>query len=247
MRSTQTGFFDNLVAAAKENPLAAVLIGGGALWLMAGDDRIKGAARSTAAAASGVVDGGVSTMRTAASAIQRTAAPPTAPEMDHIGSLDGEDTLQSAKDAASGVLSGTADKMRAQFEDGLEMARDGFAKVRDQIPGGEAVSKAKSSLSDVLEKQPLVLGVVGLAIGAAVAGAFRTTDIENEYVGETSDAVKADLNTRVGAVSQALRENSDTLLAEVSDTGGEALDRIRQTGMDAVEAARERAKSPNVL
>lgn len=247
MRSTQTGFFDNLVAAAKENPLAAVLIGGGALWLMAGDDRIKGAARSTAAAASGVVDGGVSTMRTAASAIQRTAAPPTAPEMDHIGSLDGEDTLQSAKDAASGVLSGTADEMRAQFEDGLEMARDGFAKVRDQIPGGEAVSKAKSSLSDVLEKQPLVLGVVGLAIGAAVAGAFRTTDIENEYVGETSDAVKADLNSRVGAVSQALRENSDTLLAEVSDTGGEALDRIRQTGMDAVEAARERAKSPNVL
>ncbi|MCK1411709.1 MULTISPECIES: hypothetical protein [unclassified Bradyrhizobium] len=247
MRSTQTGFFDNLVAAAKENPLAAVLIGGGALWLMAGDDRIKGAARSTAAAASGVVDGGVSTMRTAASAIQRTAAPPTAPEMDHIGSLDGEDTLQSAKDAASGVLSGTADKMRAQFEDGLEMARDGFAKVRDQVPGGEAVSKAKSSLSDMLEKQPLVLGVVGLAIGAAVAGAFRTTDIENEYVGETSDAVKADLNSRVGAVSQALRENSDTLLAEVSDTGGEALDRIRQTGMDAVEAARERAQSPSVL
>jgi hypothetical protein len=244
MSSTQTGFFDHLVAAAKENPLAAVLIGGGALWLMAGDDRIKGAARSTAAAASGVVDGGVSTMRTAASALQRTAAPPTAPEMDHEGSLDGSDTLRSA---ASGVLSGTADKMRAQFEDGVEMVRDGFAKLGDQVPGGEAVSKAKSSLSDVLEKQPLVLGVVGLAIGAAVAGAFRTTDIENEYVGETSDAVKADLNSRVGAVSQALRENSDTLLAEVSDTGGEALDRIRQTGMDAVEAARERAKSPNVL
>ncbi|MCK1334643.1 hypothetical protein IVB38_00915 [Bradyrhizobium sp. 38] len=241
MSSTQTGFFDHLVAAAKENPLAAVLIGGGALWLMAGDDRIKGAARSTAAAASGVVDGGVSTMRTAASALQRTAAPPTAPEMDHEGSLDGSDTLRSA---ASGVLSGTADKMTAQFEDGVEMVRDGFAKLGDQVPGGEAVSKAKSSLSDVLEKQPLVLGVVGLAIGAAIAGAFRTTDIENEYVGETSDDVKTDLKTRVGAVSQALRESSDSLLAEVSDTGAEALDRIRQTGMDAVQAARERAKSP---
>jgi hypothetical protein len=243
MSSTQTGFFDNLVAAAKENPLAAVLIGGGALWLMAGDDRIKGAARSTATAASGVVDGGMSTMRTAASTLQRTTAPPTAPEMDHVGSLDGGDTLRSGKDDAAGILSGTAEKMKAQFEDGVDMLRDSFAKVGDQIPGGDAVSKAKSSLSDVLEKQPLVLGVVGLAIGAAVAGAFRTTDIENEYVGETSDAVKADLNTRVGAVSQALRENSDTLLAEVSDTGGEALDRIRQTGMNAVEAARERAKS----
>ncbi|MET4273812.1 MULTISPECIES: hypothetical protein [unclassified Bradyrhizobium] len=236
MSSTQTGFFDNLVAAAKENPLAAVLIGGGALWLMAGDDRIKGAARSTATAASGVVDGGMSTMRTAASTLQRTTAPPTAPEMDHEGSLDAGGKLRSAKDDAAGILSGTAEKMKAQFEDGVDMVRDSFAKVGDQIPGGDAVSKAKSTLSDVLEKQPLVLGVVGLAIGAAVAGAFRTTDIENEYVGETSDAVKADLNSRVGAVSQALRENSDTLLAEVSDTGAEALDRIRQTGMDAVGA-----------
>lgn len=235
MSSTQTGFFDNLVAAAKENPLAAVLIGGGALWLMAGDDRVKGAARSTAAAASGVVDGGMSTMRTAASTLQRTTAPPTAPEMDHEGLLHGGDTLRSARDNAAGILSGTAEKMKAQFEDGVDMVRD-FAKVGGQIPGGDAVSKAKSTLSDVLEKQPLVLGVVGLAIGAAVAGAFRTTDIENEYVGETSDAVRADLKTRAGAVSQALRESSDSLLAEVSDTGAEALDRIRQTGMDAVGA-----------
>ena len=57
------------------------------------------------------------------------------------------------------------------------------------------------------------------------------------------DDVKADLKTRAGAVSQALRESSDSLLAEVSDTGAEALDRIRQTGTDAVSAARERAKS----
>ncbi|WP_369539502.1 hypothetical protein [Bradyrhizobium japonicum] len=104
MSSTQPGFFDSLAAAARENPLAAVLIGGGALWLIAGDDKIKGAARSTAAAAADAVDSGVSTMRTAASALQRTAAPPTAPEMDHEGTLNVGDTLQSAKDSASGAL-----------------------------------------------------------------------------------------------------------------------------------------------
>jgi hypothetical protein len=241
MSSTQTGFFDSLVAAARENPLAAVLIGGGALWLMAGDDKIKGAARSSAAAAAGAVDSGVSTMRTAASALQRTAAPPAAPERDHEGTFNIGDTLRSAKGSASEALSGAADKMRGRFEDGVERVRDGFAKVGDQLPGGEAVTGAKSSLADLLEKQPLVLGVVGLAIGAAVAGAFRTTQIENEYVGSMSDDVKAELNTRAGAVSQALRETSDTLLAEVSDAGAEALDRIKQTGIDAVQAAREKA------
>jgi len=241
MSSTQAGFFDNLVAAARENPLAATLIGGGAFWLLAGGDRIKGAARSTAAAASDVVGSGASTVRAAASALQRTAAPPTAPEMDH--SFNVGDTLRSAGGAASDVLSGTADKMKDRLGDGVEMAREGFTKLGDQLPDAESITKAKSALTEALEKQPLVLGVVGLAIGAAVAGAFRATDLENEYVGAISDDVKADLNTRVGAVSQALRESSDSLVAEVSDTGAEALDRIKQTGMDAVQAAREKVKA----
>jgi hypothetical protein len=37
--------------------------------------------------------------------------------------------------------------------------------------------------------------------------------------------VKADLNRRAGAVSQALREASDTVVAEISDTGAEVVDR----------------------
>ena len=64
-----------------------------------------------------------------------------------------------------------------------------------------------------------MLGAIGLAIGAAVAGAFRTSDLENEWIGDLSDEVKADLNTRAGAVSQSLREASDTLQAEFSERG----------------------------
>jgi hypothetical protein len=56
--------------------------------------------------------------------------------------------------------------------------------------------------------------------------------------------MKADLNTRVGAVSQSLREASDTLKAEVSGTGAEAVDRLKQAGMQAADVAREKVKSP---
>jgi hypothetical protein len=85
---------------------------------------------------------------------------------------------------------------------------------------------------------------VGIAIGAAGAGAFRASEIENKYVGEVSDDVKADLNRRAGAISQALREASDTVVAEISDTSAEVLDRVKQTGMDAMAAARAEVKSP---
>ena len=87
MSSTQTGFFDNLVSTVRENPLAAVLIGGGAFWLLAGSGTLKSAASSATAAASPIVDIGARNLRAAASKLERTAAPPTAPEMDHTESF----------------------------------------------------------------------------------------------------------------------------------------------------------------
>jgi hypothetical protein len=36
------------------------------------------------------------------------------------------------------------------------------------LPGKETFRRAQSSLADLLERQPLVLGAVGLAVGAAL-------------------------------------------------------------------------------
>ena len=63
MNDTRTGFFDSLIAAARENPLSAALVGGGALWLLVGDEKLKGAARSAVDVASDAVDSGSSTLR----------------------------------------------------------------------------------------------------------------------------------------------------------------------------------------
>jgi hypothetical protein len=242
MNSMQSGFFDNLVSGVRENPLAAVLIGGGALWLLIGDEKLKSAAGSATAAASSAADASTRKLREATSSFQTTAAPPTAPELDHEGSFQvGETSRQSA---ASDAMSGTIDKVRDRFEEGVAYAQKNFNNLGSPLPGKEAFTKAQSSIADVLDRQPLVLGAVGLAIGVAVAGALPTLDLEDEWVGEFSDVMKTDLKTRAGAVSESLREASDTLIAEVSHTGAEALDRVKQAGMDAAAAAREKVKSP---
>ena len=111
------------------------------------------------------------------------------------------------------------------------------------LPRKDALTHAQSSLTDLFDKQPLLLGAVGLAIGATVAGALAKSSLEDEWVGEFSDSLKADLNTRVGAVSQSVREASDTLKAEFEDAGAEYVDRVKQAGRDAMEAAREKVGS----
>ena len=161
-------------------------------------DKLKGAVNSGAAAASPMVDIGARNLRSAAFGPRRTVQP-TAPEMDHEGSFRVGDTLREAGNAASDTMSGAADKIRDRFDKGVAYARENLGKLG---PGKESLAKAQSSLADILERQPLVLGAIGLAIGAAVAGAFRTSDLENEWIGDLSDEVKADLNTRAGAVSR---------------------------------------------
>ena len=224
----------------RENPLSAALIGGGALWLLVGNEKLKNAATSAAAAVSPRVD----VAKSAASRLQRMVAPPTAPEMDHDGTFRVGEGLREAGGAVSDAVSGAADKVKRRFDEGMTYARDNVSNLSNPLPGKEAFTKAQSSLAGVLECQPLVLGVVGLAIGAAVASAFQTSDLENELVGELSDDVKAELSTRAGAVAHSLGEASDTLKSELSDTGAVAVDRLKQAGMDAADAAREMARSP---
>ena len=71
MSGSQGSFIDGLTAAARENPLAAALIGGGALWLLIGSDKLKNAASSVTSAAAPLADLGARAQRSAASTLGR--------------------------------------------------------------------------------------------------------------------------------------------------------------------------------
>jgi hypothetical protein len=225
MNDSQESFMDRLAATARENPLAAALIGGGALWLLIGNDNLKSAAGSVTSAAAPLADVGARTQRAAASKFE-----------DSYGSVRDrasrvqDDVLRAVRNAttaASDAMSGAAETMSERFDEGIAGAREVFDRLGQALPRKETLRQAQSSLSDLLERQPLVLGVVGLAIGATVAGALAKSSLEDEWVGDLSDGLKADLKERAGAVSQSVREASDTLKAEFADAGAEYVDRVQ--------------------
>jgi hypothetical protein len=225
MSETRESFVESLTAAVRDNPLSAALIGGGALWLLIGNDNLKRAANSAAAAAAPLAD---------IRARDRTA------RMQDGASRRLGDTARDAGSAASDAISNAADTISDRFDDGLTGAREAWERLGRALPGKESLAQAQSSLSELFERQPLVLGAVGVAIGASVAGALAKSSLEDEWVGEFSDSVKADLNVRAEAVSQSVREAADTLKAEFVDAGDEYVDRVQQAGRHALGAAREK-------
>lgn len=241
MSGTHSGFMDNLKEAVRENPLAAALVGGGALWLLMGNETLRRAASSVSSATAPLADIGAHNPRSTTPRFEPKFehSPPTAPDMENGSSQRVSETLRDTASATSDAVSGAADAIKGRVEDSVNYARENLGKLGSALPRKETLAKAQSSFSDLLERQPLALGAIGLAIGAAVAGAFNRSDLENEWVGELSDSVKADLNARAGAVSQSVREASDTLKAEIGDMGAESLERLKETGRNAMDAARK--------
>ena len=187
-----SNFLDNLSKAVRENPLSAALIGGGALWLLMGNERLKNAAASVSAAAAPL-----SYMRADRSSNEPkfTNSPPTVPEMNHGSFPHQGHTLREATSAASEAVSNA---IKDRFGEGVTHARESISQAAEAIPTKETVAQVQSYLSDLLDRQPLVLGGIGLALGVAVASAFTASDLENEWVGEVSDRLKEDLKARAG-------------------------------------------------
>jgi hypothetical protein len=91
--------------------------------------------------------------------------------------------------------------------------------------------RAGSQFSDLLERHPLVLGGLALAIGAAIAYSFRPTETEARMLGESSDRFRR----RAGAMAEEQFQRAQTVAERAYAA---ASDEAREQGISA-EGGRE--------
>jgi hypothetical protein len=61
------------------------------------------------------------------------------------------------------------------------------------------------------------LGAIGLAIGAGIAAALPATELEREYLGETSDALKAKAQQFASDQTARVKEVAETAISAATD------------------------------
>lgn len=225
------GFVTALTNAARENPVAAALIGGGALWMMLGKNSVRNAAATfgdIAMPAAGLATRGVghaaASAADAAGSAGRSVADSGMSAMGHVGQF-AADTASTARDGASSAV---------------EWASESIRDIPNPMPSiKKQTSAAQSALTDVFERQPLVLGAVGLIIGAGVASALARSELENEWVGSASDDVKDALTKRAADVAERAQDAVGELKSDLGAASAETVDRLKTASGDALKSIKK--------
>jgi hypothetical protein len=188
------GFVDDLNGAVRENPVAAGLVGMGVLWMFFGSARIS-AFGSTLPNVARTVTNAVGAGAEATGSAVGDAAGATVRRVAESARQVGDAISSNAGNAATTVLdkaSAAYDTLKASGKEATEtVARTAKQAEGSSTQFGRDVGTSlQQNLTKTLEAEPLLLGVMGLAIGAGIASAFPSTKLERDVMGEAGAAVK---------------------------------------------------------
>jgi hypothetical protein len=200
---------DRLNTAIRENPLAAGLIGAGIAWMLFGGTKGLGTAASVA-----------TNVAARAGSAATTAGNAVTDGVTKVGSK-----AASMKDAASEIVGSVAsivpDISLPDTEKPSEVGADARAMISEQLTsaaakGSEYGKVLQSKLSESLERQPLLLGAIGLAVGAGIASTFGSTAVEGSLMGEQGAPVREKLQGLAGDI----KDRASKVVADVKEEAG---------------------------
>ncbi len=123
-------------------------------------------------------------------------------------------------------------------------AREAAVAAREQADHYWHQSTAKAT--DLFEEQPLVAGLLAMAVGAAVAGALPRTKMEDEHLGKYSDDLMDEAERifweeteKAKNVAQAAVDEGKKIINETKDD----LDSGAPGGKSAAQAIGDKVKS----
>ncbi len=205
-------------------------------------------------------DYGQSTAETAgqmADAVQGTAGA----MMDKVKEVAG-DLGNRAADLKDRLMHGTehlSDEAKARVRAAREAAHSARMKAE------QAISRGSRAAAGLFEEQPLVVGAIAVAVGAAIGGALPRSRMEDEVLGESRDRLFAEaqsvfqeerrkaMSVLAAAKDEAKAAMTDVgneisdMLPEGTSAGTAIVDRLADAGIRVVDSARDEADRQGMM
>lgn len=200
---------------ARKNPLPALMIGAGLAMIFGLGSRAVSSSSGIRDAADQRFD---ANERGPASAVRARPA-----SVLSAGSSRLAEPVDALKSHASGLLDGANERLADVASKAASLGR----QLPSTLISGDPMSASRHSdtlmttVSRVLEEQPLILAAIGIAVGAAIGAAIPQTDTENSLMGESSHSVRD--------AAQGLVQDQ---YAQLKSAASSAVDDIKQSVAD---------------
>jgi len=246
---SRSSLIDDLNRSVRENPAAAGLIGLGVAWMLFG--------RSNLMAIGNYAPRAVNSAARAASSAAGSAARAVSSGVGYASRAVGEgmdsaasglsDAAESVKDGIS-KATGWADESPNEFA-----APSGKHSSDGQTPeaGHSMMTALQRNLGDALERQPILLGTIGLALGAGIACALPSTAVERRLLADKSAALKDRMGDmvhetveqaadRIEHVSKTVKEEAGRQVAALKGDLSQTADKLAAVASTAKSSAKRR-------
>jgi ElaB/YqjD/DUF883 family membrane-anchored ribosome-binding protein len=196
------------VEQLKENPIPIALIGLGVAWLAISQTR----------------------RRTEPARYEGSGYYPTYEGYDEDEGLRAK--VKARTEAAKAKLEQAAEKAKASLDHARADAAEGVAQARGRVgelahtaqaKAGEIGQAARQRFDDTLQGEPLVIGAIGVAVGAAIGASLPSTPVERRYIGparrQAVDVAKAQLDEVKDVAQRAYEQAKDELHRQTGPAG----------------------------
>ena len=193
-------FANNLGRSVKENPVPALLTAVGIAWMVASSNRPK------PSLADAYDD------RYARDDLNASGFDDTGYEDDAGDQKEGlTDKAQRLKASAEGSLSDAGQRVKSA----AERARQKLTSTKDTVSAGLRRSSGTAQLqtqrvregfNSLLTEQPLLLGALGIAVGAAIGAVLPATEQEDRLFGSARDKALSEVKQRGTETYEQVRE-----------------------------------------
>jgi ElaB/YqjD/DUF883 family membrane-anchored ribosome-binding protein len=193
-------FATNLGRSIKENPVPALLTAVGLVWMVASSNRPR----------SPVAD-----------AYDDRYARDAANAVDQREGLT--DKAQRLKASAEGTLSEAGQRVKsaaAQARQKLTGTKDTVSAGLRRTSGTAQVQtqRVRESFNSLLTEQPLLLGALGIAVGAAIGAALPATEQEDRLFGSARDKALSEVKERGTETYEQVRDKVNAVGQEAKQS-----------------------------
>lgn len=233
-------FAQNLGRSVRDNPLPVLLIGAGIGWLLLSGSKSSESSTTEPRRAlpapgtsySPVTEGGVTRVHEGSRSSNPSLAERAGAAASGVSERVG-DAADQAYQSVAGAAGSVADSISSTAGNVTQRATELGHDLRDHA--SRAGGSAQQGLGWMLQEQPLVLGAIGVALGAAVGALLPGTRTEDRLMGETSDSLTRQVKTvaqeSYERVQEVAGEQLDHAKSAVAETYNTTKDRLDQAGI----------------